>query len=47
MPKKKKIKGYILEALDKLPSAKVLCAIVFAIILATILYLTILFLIPR
>jgi hypothetical protein len=47
MAKKNKFKKYALEALEKLPSAKVLCAIVVAILLATILYLAILFFLSR
>jgi hypothetical protein len=47
MAKKNKFKKYALEALEKLPSAKVLCAIAIAILLAAILYLTILFFLSR
>jgi hypothetical protein len=47
MPKKNNFKKHALEALEKLPSAKVLCAIVVAILLSVILYLVILFFLSR
>jgi len=47
MAKKDKFKKYALEAVEKLPSAKVLCAIVIAILLAVILYIVTLFLLSR
>lgn len=47
MSEKKKIRGYVLEALDKFPSPKVLCAIIVTILLAVIMYLIILFLLSR
>ena len=47
MSKKNKFKQHALEALDKLPSAKILCAVVIAILLAVILYITILFFLFR
>jgi hypothetical protein len=47
MSKKSNFKKYALEALEKFPSAKILCAIVIAILLAVILYITILFFLSR
>jgi hypothetical protein len=44
---KNKFKKYALEAIEKLPSAKILCAIVIAILLASILYISILFFLSR
>ena len=47
MKKKNKFNQYALEALEKLPSAKTLCAIVIALLLSAILYITILYFLSR